>query len=96
MTRTELIEALAHSHPELKADTAEVVVHEIIEAMSAALEHDERIELRGFGTFTIHRRKPGHAHNPKTGELVPVGERRFVHFKPGAPLRARVNNQQGS
>ncbi|MBQ9273707.1 MAG: integration host factor subunit beta [Succinivibrio sp.] len=92
MTRAELIEALLKSCPELGSEGAATVVHEVIEAMCQSLERGERIELRGFGTFTLRTRGPITAHNPKTGEQVPLGERRFVHFKPGVQLKDRVNN----
>ncbi|MBQ9275048.1 MAG: integration host factor subunit beta [Succinivibrio sp.] len=94
MTRSELIASLQKSCQGLQPGNVEQIVLEIIEQMCLSLEHGERIEIRGFGSFEIRTRNPRIAHNPKTGEQVDLGTRKVAHFKPGIALRARVNGSQ--
>jgi integration host factor subunit beta len=91
MTKSELIERLAASQGQLSAKDVELVVKTILEHMAQSLAKGERIEIRGFGSFSLHRRSPRVGRNPKTGESVQLGEKYVPHFKPGKELRHRVN-----
>ena len=91
MTRSELIEALAARFPQLTTQDAEVAVKELIEAISQALETGQRVEIRGFGSFSLNYRAPRTGRNPKTGEKVAVPGKYAPHFKPGKELRDRVD-----
>lgn len=92
MTRADLINTLVAKYPDLQPNTVDDVVRELFELMIKSLAAKERIEIRGFGSFEVRVRCPRQAHNPKTGDKVEVGERRVVHFKPGADLKDKVNS----
>jgi len=95
MTKSELIKQLA-SCDELKAlngHEIEQAVHALLEQMSKALSTGQRIEVRGFGSFSLHYRKARVGRNPKTGETVQLPAKYSPHFKPGKELRERVNTQ---
>lgn len=92
MVRSELIELLAQDIEGLSARDLELAVKLLQEQMIDTLAHGGRIEIRGFGSFSLHYRRPKLARNPKTGEPVPLGERYVVHFKPGKELRQLVDN----
>lgn len=92
MVRSELIELLAQDIEGLSARDLELAVKLLQEQMIDTLGHGGRIEIRGFGSFSLHYRRPKLARNPKTGEPVPLGERYVVHFKPGKELRQLVDN----
>ncbi|TSE18351.1 Integration host factor subunit beta [Tepidimonas alkaliphilus] len=91
MNRSDLIEALAERCPHLTAADAQAVVMTLLQTMAAALAAGQRIELRGFGSFSVHEREPRQARNPRTGAAVEVPLRRGVHFKPGKALRDAVD-----
>lgn len=91
MTKSELIEALARQQPHLAVKDVELAVKCIIEKMNEALSLGERIEIRGFGSFSLHKRPPRMGRNPKTGESVALSKKYVPHFKPGKELRDRVN-----
>lgn len=91
MTKSELIELLAAKQPQLDYKDVELAVKELLEQMSAALAAGERIEVRGFGSFSLHYRPPRVGRNPKTGDAVRVPDKRVPHFKPGKELRERVD-----
>lgn len=91
MNKSDLIEVLAKNLPSLSGRDVEVIVNTIFESMTDALSKDERIEIRGFGSFEVRARKPRIGRNPKTGMAVEVGERRVPFFKVGKELRERVN-----
>ncbi len=91
MTKSELIERLAERHPQLSAKDIELVVKSLLEQMSESLAHGSRIEIRGFGSFSLHYRAPRVGRNPKTGESVSLDGKYVPHFKPGKELRERVN-----
>ena len=95
VVRSELIDRLAQEIAGLSPKDLELAVKLLQERMIDALAHGGRIEIRGFGSFSLHHRRPKLARNPKTGEAVPLGERYVVHFKPGKELRQRVDNGQG-
>lgn len=92
MTKSELITFIARRRNELSAHDIELAVNLIIQTMSEALANDDRIEVRGFGAFSLHHIKPRIGRNPKTGESVKVPGRRSIHFKPGKELKESVNN----
>jgi len=93
MTRSGVAELLAERVGQLTLRDAEAAVRTILDAMSDALVRGHRIEIRGFGSFSINRRPPRMGRNPRTGEQVPVPERRVPHFKPGKALREAVGAQ---
>lgn len=96
MTRSDLVEELAAHFSQLTQADAEYAVKAILESMGKSLEQGQRIEIRGFGSFTINRRPPRVARNPRNGELVSVPEKRVLHFKPGKALREAVDASQKS
>jgi integration host factor subunit beta len=91
MTKSELIEQLADKMNHLSSRDVEVAVKEILEMMAQTLAKGERIEIRGFGSFSLHFRAPRVGRNPKTGEAVELAAKHVPHFKPGKELRERVN-----
>ena len=91
MTKAELIEKLAAAQGHLTAKDMELAVKMILDHMSDALARGERIEIRGFGSFSLHYRAPRVGRNPKTGEPVSLPGKYVPHFKPGKELRERVN-----
>ena len=90
MTRSELIDALAARFPQLTVQDANVAVKELLDAIAEALINGQRIEIRGFGSFSLNYRLPRTGRNPKTGEKVDVAAKYVPHFKPGKELRDRV------
>ncbi|MBP0048489.1 integration host factor subunit beta [Marinobacterium sp. AK62] len=92
MTKSELIERLIDSHPELSVKDVELAVKTMLDHMTDALSSGERIEIRGFGSFSLHYRAPRMGRNPKTGEAVPLAAKYVPHFKPGKELRDQVND----
>jgi len=91
MTKSELIARLAQRYPQLVAKDAEYAVKTILDAMSEALVRGHRIEIRGFGSFSINRRPPRMGRNPRSGEQVLIPEKLVPHFKPGKALREAVD-----
>ncbi len=94
MTKSELIEALAHKQSHLAFKDVELAVKCMIEQMSHALSSGERIEIRGFGSFSLHFRPPRLGRNPKTGDSVSLSSKYVPHFKPGKELRDRVDESR--
>jgi len=91
VTKSELIETLAKQQPHLALKDVELAVKCMIEQMSETLSNGDRIEIRGFGSFSLHHRPPRIGRNPKTGESVSLTEKFVPHFKPGKELRDRVD-----
>ena len=91
MTKSELIEILATKNGHLNHKDIELAVKSLLEQMSWALSSGQRIEIRGFGSFSLHYRPPRIGRNPKTGESVALASKHVPHFKPGKELRERVN-----
>ena len=91
MTKSELIEAIALKQAQLSTKDVELAVKTVIEHMSEALSSGSRIEIRGFGSFSLHYREPRKGRNPKTGDAVELSGKYVPHFKPGKELRDRVN-----
>jgi len=92
MTKSELIEQLIDKHPELSVKDVELAVKIMLEHMTETLAQGERIEIRGFGSFSLHFRAPRVGRNPKTGESVSLEAKYVPHFKPGKELRDQVND----
>ncbi|GAB4299658.1 MAG: integration host factor subunit beta [Desulfuromonadia bacterium] len=91
MTRSELIDRLVDENPTLTRRDAEEIVSLIFDTMTDALVHGERIEIRGFGSFTVREREPRRARNPKSGTTLQIPARKAPFFKTGKELRERVN-----
>ena len=91
MTKSELIAELAGANPHLLGRDVDIIVATIFDEITAALARGERVELRGFGAFTVKRRDARTGRNPRTGEAVPVDEKAVPFFKAGKELRERVN-----
>jgi integration host factor subunit beta len=95
LTKSDLIESLARSQSHLPPKDVELAVKSILEKMSQELAGGERIEIRGFGSFSLHFREPRIGRNPKSGDAVALRGKHVPHFKPGKELRERVNNGTG-
>ena len=91
MTRSELIAKLAAQNPSLYHRDLESLVGTILEEISAALERGDRVELRGFGAFSVRHRKARMGRNPRTGSSVEVSEKKVPFFKMGKGMRERLN-----
>lgn len=94
MTKSELIEAIARKQPHLAHKDVELAVKCIIYQMSRSLSSGDRIEIRGFGSFSLHYRSPRMGRNPKTGDSVALSSKYVPHFKPGKELRDRVDQSR--
>ena len=93
MTKSELIARLAERFPQLVAKDADFAVKMILDALSEALVKGDRIEIRGFGSFSVTHRPPRLGRNPRSGEAVQIPEKRVPHFKPGKALREAVDKR---
>jgi integration host factor subunit beta len=91
MTKSELIEHLAGKQTHLMHKDVELAVKLVLDQISNALARDDRVEIRGFGSFALHHRPARVGRNPKTGEPVSIPPKRVPHFKPGKEMRERVN-----
>ena len=91
MMKSELIERIARKQSHLAYKDIELAVKSLLEQMSTSLSNGERIEIRGFGSFSLHFRPPRTGRNPKTGDSVSLPGKHVPHFKPGKELRERVN-----
>ena len=92
MTKSELIERIAAKQSQLSVKDVELAVKRILEYMAESLAAGGRIEIRGFGSFSLHYREPRRGRNPKTGETVQLDGKYVPHFKPGKELRERVHS----
>ena len=91
ITRSELIDALFDKQPHLAHRDVELAVKTVLEKMGSAFELGDRIEIRGFGSFSLHYRSSRIGRNPKTGDSVAVQDKFSPHFKPGKELKERVD-----
>ncbi|AZY50845.1 integration host factor subunit beta [Bordetella avium] len=91
MTKSELIAALSARYPQLAARDTDLAVKTVLDAMTQALASGQRIEIRGFGSFSLSQRSPRVGRNPKSGEQVLVPGKQVPHFKAGKELRERVD-----
>ena len=92
MTKSELIARLAEQNPSLYHRDLEQLVNTVFETITKALEDGDRVELRGFGAFSVRERKARIGRNPRTGEPVDVEAKRMPFFKMGKGMRERLNN----
>ena len=92
MTKSELIDRIAGKQAQLSSKDVELAIKSILEYMSQILSEGGRIEIRGFGSFSLHYRVPRIGRNPKTGSPVALSGKYVPHFKPGKELRDRVNS----
>jgi integration host factor subunit beta len=92
MTKSELIEKLHKQQPHLKTDDVELAVKLVLDAMTASLANHDRIEVRGFGSFSIHYRASRTGRNPRTGSAVELPAKHVPHFRPGKELRTMVTD----
>lgn len=90
MTKSDLIESITHKQNHLAAKDVELAVKSLIEQIALSLEQGSRVEIRGFGSFSLHHRPARIGRNPKTGTPVPLAEKSVPHFKAGKLLRERV------
>ena len=91
MTKSEVIEKIAEKQLHLPVKDVELSIKQILALMSDSLANGERIEIRGFGSFSLHFRAPRIGRNPKTGEPVSLSGKHVPHFKPGKDLKLQVN-----
>ncbi len=91
VTKSELIERLSLKTGSLQGKELETAVKELLEQMAQTLQKGERIEIRGFGSFSLHYRAPRVGRNPKTGATVDLTGKHVPHFKAGKELRERVD-----
>ncbi|WP_275226095.1 integration host factor subunit beta [Buchnera aphidicola] len=91
MTKSELFEKIAKKKIHIENQTIELAIKELLEYMSLALANGKRIEIRGFGSFSLHYRDARIGRNPKTGELVELSAKYVPYFKAGKQLRDRAN-----
>ncbi len=92
MTKSELIQILAKRYPHLYQRDIEVLVNTMFGEIVKALATGNRVELRGFGAFSVREREPRAARNPKNGAAVKVGKRHAIYFRTGKELRERITN----
>jgi integration host factor subunit beta len=95
MTKSELIQRLAERNPHLYLRDVEKIVETIFEEITKALVNGDRVELRGFGAFSVKKREARSGRNPRTGESVQVNAKRLPFFKTGKGLRERLNGGTG-
>ena len=91
MTKADLIEEVVRV-TDVSKKHAEIIVNTVFSSIIEALQHDDKIELRGFGSFRVRRRRSRQGRNPKTGDRVSVPEKRIPYFKPGKELKDLIND----
>lgn len=91
MTKSELIEKVVQSHVMLNVKVSEIVVNTVFDSIEEALKSGDKVEIRGFGSFTIRERLGREARNPKSGEVVRIPSKKTPFFKTGKELKERVN-----
>ncbi|MBV5340604.1 MAG: integration host factor subunit beta [Deltaproteobacteria bacterium] len=91
MTKSELIEKVVQSHVMLNNKVSEIVVNTVFDSIEEALKSGDKVEIRGFGSFTIRERLGREARNPKSGEVVRIPSKKTPFFKTGKELKERVN-----
>ena len=95
MTKSELVQKLSEANPHLYQRDVELIVTAIFDEIAAALVRGDRVELRGFGAFSVKRRDARVGRNPRTGDSVSVAEKHIPFFKTGKQLRDRLNHSAG-
>ena len=96
MIKSELVQHIAEQNPHLYQRDVEHIVNAILDEISDALARGDRVELRGFGAFSVKNRPARIGRNPRTGEKVPVAEKYVPFFKTGKEMRERLNNGDAS
>jgi len=96
MIKSELVQIIADNNPHLFHRDVENIVNAILDEITQALADGNRVELRGFGAFSVKNRPPRMGRNPRTGEQVPVGEKWVPFFKTGKELRERLNESKSA
>ncbi len=96
MTKSELVLKLSKQYPNLYQRDIEALVTTILDSISNALVDGGRVELRGFGAFSVRKREARKARNPKNGQEVFIGERHAIYFRTGKELRERINKATGA
>ena len=91
MIKSELVQRIANKNPHLFQRDVEMIVNSILDEISDTLARGDRVELRGFGAFSVKNRKPRKGRNPRTGETVHVEEKSTPFFKTGKEIRDRLN-----
>ena len=91
MTKSELIEKVVQSHGMFNIRVSEIVVNTVFDSIEEALKSGDKVEIRGFGSFTIRERLGREARNPKSGEVVRIPSKKTPFFKTGKELKERVN-----
>ncbi len=91
MIKSKLVTLVTNKFKQLSEKDIETCVNHVLELMCESLEKNRRIEIRGFGSFSLHNRPARNAHNPRTGERVVTMQKYAPHFKPGKELRERIN-----
>jgi len=91
MTKSELVEKIMETNGFLNRKESELVVNIIFDSMAKALKNGDKVEIRGFGSFTVREREAREARNPKNGEIVKISAKRTPFFKTGKELKERVN-----
>lgn len=94
MVKSELITHIINKFKQLPEKDIELSINQILEFMSETLQQNRRIEIRGFGSFSLHHRPSRNAHNPRTGEKVVTTHKYAPHFKPGKETRERINQSR--
>lgn len=95
MIKSELVQRIAAANPHLYQRDVELIVNAILDEITAALARGDRVELRGFGAFSVKSRPARTGRNPRTGDKVPVSEKSVPFFKTGKEMRERLNDGQG-
>jgi integration host factor subunit beta len=93
MIKTELIKRISSRNPHLFERDIEKIVNTILDEMVKALRRGDRVELRGFGAFSVKLREAHTGRNPRTGDVVAVAKKAIPHFKTGKEMRARLNRE---
>ncbi|MCA1952586.1 MAG: integration host factor subunit beta [Hyphomicrobiales bacterium] len=96
MIKSELVQKLSELNPHLYQRDVEILVNAILDEITDALRRGDRVELRGFGTFSIKAREARQGRNPRTGEKVPVSSKVVPYFKSGKEMRDRLNAKPGA
>ncbi len=91
MTKSELVERIVEANSILTRKESELVVNIVFDSMTEALKNGDKVEIRGFGSFTVRERSAREARNPKSGEVVSIPSKKVPFFKTGKELRERVD-----
>jgi integration host factor subunit beta len=94
MLKSELVQRISDQNPNLYRAHVEKIVNAIFDTIVTAMARGDRVELRGFGTFSTRLREARIARNPRTGALSPIGKKAFPHFKAGLEMKERLNRRE--